>query len=125
MYLIDSNVLLFSFDHIEKLTSKVKQILETEENLFVSMASIWEIEIKRNLGKLKIPYGPKELVDYCISQDYLMLDIKVSHIAELEKLPKIHNDPFDRFIICQAIAEDVPILTSDSIIPKYPVKTVW
>lgn len=125
MYLIDSNVLLFSFDHTEKLTPKVKQILETEENLYVSMASIWEIEIKRNLGKLKIPYGPKELVDYCISQDYLMLDIKVSHIAELEKLPKIHNDPFYRLIICQSIAENMPILTSDLTIQKYPGKTIW
>lgn len=125
MYLIDSNVLLFSFDHIEKLTPKVKQILETEENLYVSMASIWEIEIKRNLGKLKIPYNPKELVDYCISQDYLILNIKVDHIAELKKLPKIHNDPFDRLIICQSIAENMPILTSDLTIQKYPVKTIW
>lgn len=125
MYLIDTNVLLFSFDHTEKLTPKVKQILESEESLYVSMASIWEIEIKRNLGKLKIPYNPKELVDYCLSQNYFILDIKVDHIAELEELPKIHNDPFDRLIICQSKAENMPILTSDSIIPKYLVKTIW
>lgn len=125
MYLIDTNVLLFSLDHIEKLSAKAKDILQTEENLYISMASFWEIEIKRNSGKLKIPYNLKELAEYCIKQNYSIVDIKISHIAELEKLSKIHNDPFDRLIICQAIAENFTIVTSDSIMPKYPVKTVW
>lgn len=125
MYLIDTNALLFSLDHTERLSATAKNILQAEDNLYISMASFWEIEIKRNIGKLKIPYNLKELADYCIKQGYSIVDIKISHIAELEKLPGIHNDPFDRLIICQAIAENFTIVTSDSLIPKYPVKTIW
>ena len=89
------------------------------------MASFWEIEIKRNLGKLKIPFTPKELMDYCIEQDYSVLNINIEHISQLKELPKIHNDPFDRLIICQAISENLTLLTADSIISQYPVATVW
>lgn len=125
MYLIDTNILLFSLDCTEKLSSKVKHILQTEETVFISMASFWEIEIKRNLGKLKIPFMPKELMDYCIEQNYSVLNINIEHISKLKELPKIHNDPFDRLIICQAISENLTLLTADSIISQYPVATVW
>lgn len=125
VYLIDTNILLFSFAQTEKLSTKVKHILQTEDAIFISMASFWEIEIKRNLGKLDIPFSPKELMNYCLEQNYSILNINIEHISELEKLPKIHNDPFDRLIICQAISENLTILTADAIIPKYPVKSIW
>ena len=125
MYLIDTNILLFSFAQTEKLSTKIKHILQTEDTIFISMASFWEIEIKRNLGKLDIPFSPKELMNYCLEQNYSILNINIEHISELEKLPKIHNDPFDRLIICQAISENLTILTADTIIPKYPAKSIW
>ena len=99
--------LLFSFSQTEKLSAKVKHILQTEDAVFISMASFWEIEIKRNLGKLDIPFSPKELMNYCLEQNYSILNINIEHISELEKLPKIHGDPFDRLIICQAISERI------------------
>ena len=125
VYLIDTNILLFSFAQTEKLSEKVKHILQTEDAVFISMASFWEIEIKRNLGKLDIPFSPKELMNYCLEQNYSILNINIEHISELEKLPKIHNDPFDRLIICQAISENLTILTADATIPRYPVKSIW
>ena len=64
MYLVDTNILLFSLDQTEKLSHKIIDILENEEILYISMVSFWEIEIKRNLGKLKIPYNPIELAEY-------------------------------------------------------------
>ena len=125
VYLIDTNILLFSFAQTEKLSAKVKHILQTEDAIFISMASFWEIEIKRNLRKLAIPFSPKELINYCLEQNYSILNINIEHISELEKLPKIHNDPFDRLIICQAISENLTILTADATIPRYPVKSIW
>lgn len=125
VYLIDTNILLFSFAQTEKLSTKVKHILQTEDTIFISMASFWEIEIKRNLGKLDIPFSPKELMNYCLEQNYSILNINIEHISELEKLPKIHKDPFDRLIICQAISENLKILIADTIIPKYPAKSIW
>ena len=124
MYLVDTNILLFSLDQTEKLSHKIIDILENEEILYISMVSFWEIEIKRNLGKPKIPYNPIELAEYFLSQSYLIKDININHIAELQQLPVIHNDPFDRLLIAQAIADNLVILTSDRTIPQYPVQCV-
>ena len=124
MYLVDTNILLFSLDHTEKLSPKTIDILQTEEILYASVVSFWEIEIKRNLGKLKIPYNPLELADYFLSQGYILKDIRISHIAQLEQLPGIHGDPFDRLLIAQALADNLILLTADKIIPHYPVHCV-
>ena len=89
------------------------------------MASLWEIAIKQSNGKLDLPFSPEELYTICIERDIQIKQILPSHLNQLKNLPKIHNDPFDRLIICQSLAEDIPILTHDSKIPLYPIKTVW
>ncbi len=124
MYLVDTNILLFSLDHTERLSPRAIDILQAEETLHVSVVSFWEIEIKRNLGKLKIPYNPNELADYFLSQGYAIKDLRVNHIAQLERLPGIHSDPFDRLLIAQAVADNLIILTADKIIPQYPVHCI-
>ena len=124
MYLVDTNILLFSLDHTEKLSPEIIDILQTEEILYVSVVSFWEIEIKRNLGKLKIPYNPIELADYFLGQGYAIKDIRINHIARLEQLPGIHGDPFDRLLIAQAIADNLTLLTADKVIPQYPVHCI-
>lgn len=89
------------------------------------MASLWEIAIKQSNGKLDLPFSPEELCAICIERDIQIKQILPPNLNQLQKLPKIHNDPFDRLIICQSIAENIPILTHDSEIPLYPVATVW
>jgi len=124
MHIIDTHILLWLLSEPEKLTATAKKILQ-EDELYISMASLWEIAIKQSNGKLDLPFSPEELYAICLERDIQVKQILPSHLNQLKKLPKIHNDPFDRLIICQSIAENIPILTHDGKIPLYPVKTVW
>jgi PIN domain nuclease of toxin-antitoxin system len=125
MYIIDTHILLWLLFEPEKLSDRAKRILEYETSLYVSMASLWEIAIKQANGKLELPFTPEELYEICLNRDINVKQIRPTHLNYLKKLPNIHNDPFDRIIICQSIAENIPILTHDGKIPLYPVKTVW
>ena len=124
MYLIDTHILLWLLSEPEKLTATAKKILQ-EDELYISMASLWEIAIKQSNGKLDLPFSSEELYAICLERDIQVKQILPSHLNQLKNLPKIHNDPFDRLIICQSIAENIPILTHDGKIPLYPVKTIW
>ena len=124
MHIIDTHILLWLLSEPEKLSAQAKRILQ-EDDLCVSMASLWEIAIKQSNGKLELPFSPEELYAICVERDIQVKQILPHHLNQLRTLPKIHNDSFDRLIICQALADDIEILTKDTLIPKYPVKTVW
>ena len=124
MHIIDTHILLWLLSEPEKLSVQARRILQ-EDDLCVSMASLWEIAIKQSNGKLELPFSPEELYAICVERDIQVKQILPHHLNQLRTLPKIHNDPFDRLIICQALTEDIEILTKDSLILKYPVKTVW
>ena len=124
MHLIDTHILLWLLSEPKKLSATACKILQ-EDDLFISIASLWEIAIKQSNGKLELLFSPEKLYEICLDRDILVKQILPTHLNQLKDLPKIHNDPFDRIIICQAIAENLPILTHDGKIPLYPVKTVW
>ena len=84
-----------------------------------------EIAIKHSIGKLDLEFTISQIEELCTDKDIYILPIKGNHLDELDKLPKHHNEPFDRLIICQAIAENLTIITRDTIIPNYPVKNLW
>ena len=91
----------------------------------VSIASFWEITIKTSLGKLIVPEGISGLMDKALSECFKILPIKREHLIVLSTLDLIHRDPFDRIIIAQAIAENMPLVSSDDIFQQYPVKHIW
>ena len=124
MYIIDTHILLWLLSDPGKLPETAKKIVQ-EDNLCISMASLWEIAIKQSNGKLVLPFSPEELSAICTERDIAIMQILPTHLNKLWNLPKIHRDPFDRLIICQSLAENIPILTHDEKIPLYPVKTVW
>lgn len=100
-------------------------MIETEEHVFVSIASFWEMAIKESLGKLQLPATVKELMEDCTEYEFSILPINGMHLNRIKDLPFIHRDPFDRIIICQAIEEDLTIVTVDANIVKYDVKSIW
>ena len=124
MYIIDTHILLWLLSDPGKLPETAKKIVQ-EDNLCISMASLWEIAIKQSNGKLVLPFSPEELSAICTERDIAIMQILPTHLNKLRNLPKIHRDPFDRLIICQSLAENIPILTHDEKIPLYPVKTMW
>ena len=126
-YLLDTYTLLCIITDDLKLSKKVKMLFLGPKNvIFISMASIWEIAIKVSLGKLKMENTLEEFVElYIVGKDIKILNLSLSHLELLEKLPFKHRDPFDRLIICQSIYENIPIITSDKAFKKYKVKCIW
>lgn len=116
-YLLDTHILLWALSSPQKLSPQVRRILECRGNtVFVSTGSLWEIIIKKSLGKL---HAPKNLLEYIQKQDFEILDILPEHIFTIEKLPLLHKDPFDRLLIAQAQRERFTLITDDSKIQKY------
>ena len=121
--LLDTNCWLWWLSEPHKLTSSMQQAIANHENeLFLSVASIWEIAIKVATGKLTIPQPLPKLVAEQLSIDGIQtLDIRTIHALKIEELPNYHKDPFDRILIAQAICENLTIITGDRQFAAYPV----
>ena len=97
-----------------------------EHELYLSMATPWEIQIKCQLGKLSLSMPIEELVNKNRQENSIkLLPIDLSHISYLEQLPQHHKDPFDRIIIAQAIIEGMTIVTVDHAFADYSVQVFW
>ncbi|ARI82190.1 type II toxin-antitoxin system VapC family toxin [Microcystis sp. LEGE 00066] len=92
----------------------------------MSLVSVWEIQIKVQLGKLNLDISLSEIVkDRTKINDVQILPLKLSHIWTLDTLPYYHKDPFDRLLISQAITENLIIRGVDSVFDSYPVQKIW
>jgi PIN domain nuclease of toxin-antitoxin system len=125
MLLLDTHTFYWFITDDEKLPAVTKEMIETEEHVFVSIASFWEMAIKESLGKLLLPTTVRDLMEDCAEYEFSILPINGLHLNRLKELPFIHRDPFDRILICQSQEEDLTIVTVDSNIVKYDVKTIW
>lgn len=124
-YLLDTHVLLWFLFDKEQLSDEVSRIIENENKLYLSIASLWEIAIKQSIGKLSISKTILQIEEQCKKSDIIILPIQPIHCEKIKELDKIHNDPFDRIIISQAIIDGMTILTKDNNIQKYRVATLW
>ena len=125
--ILDTHVFIWWTLTPEKLSSTVINLINNDYNrLLLSIASIWEMQIKITIGKL---YFDKSLSDIVGSQrninDVQILPVELEHIWQLDNLPLHHKDPFDRMLIAQAISENIPILSIDSVFYQYPVQIIW
>src|SRR3989304_8845505 len=111
----------------DKLSPRALTLCQDRRNtLIVSVASLWEMQIKSQLGKLKFNIPMAELIKNQKETNAIkVLTISLEHILELGNLPTIHNDPFDRLLIAQAKVENAMIVSTDSIFAQYPVTVVW
>lgn len=126
-YLLDTHVFLWLVVQPEKLSETVIASLENSETqVFMSSISVWEIEQKCYYGKMNLPDVPSMLIEK-FRRDFSLLPLPFDDNAafQLQKLPDIHHDPFDRMLICQAIQHSLPIVTNDRFIVQYPIKVVW
>ncbi len=125
-YILDTNAFIFYLYNPGQLSKAALDILYNEQNqIYVSIVSLWEIAIKSSIGKLEIKNSMEEIAGICRKYKIELLTIEPSHLDRIAKLPQIHGDPFDRLIISQALAKNLIIVTRDSIIPKYNVNTIW
>lgn len=125
-YLLDTHTLLWMQDDNKTLSTTAREILEDNRcNLYLSIASLWEISIKQSLGKLQLEYTLDELSESCLSNNILILPIQLSALNILKNLPFIHRDPFDRIIVSTAIDMNFNLITKDLNLHKYDTNTIW
>ncbi len=124
-YLIDTNILVFLLSAPSELSEEAARVVRFEPDLYVSMASLWEIGIKQSLGKLRIGLTVPEIEEQCTERDIHVLPIRSAAIERLKQLPDVHRDPFDRLLVAHAQEEGMTIVTRDKTIPLYPIQTVW
>ena len=124
--LLDTHTFLWFITTDNQLSKNVIELISNLSNRrWISIASIWEIVIKMSLNKLDVRGGFKTIEDFLENNDFEILPINFNHIKSLLTLPLIHNDPFDRIIISQAINDNLTIVTKDSKFRDYEVKIVW
>ena len=122
--LIDTHIFLGAINADRRLTPAQRAIYEDgSSELHLSAAGIWEILIKCGTGKLVLPKPAAAFVHKHLDRNRIaVLPLRTPHFAELEKLPPIHRDPFDRILVAQARAESMPILTGDPKFANYEVE---
>lgn len=125
MLLLDTHSFLWFVNADDRLPQKTSDVIEEDSDVFVSIASFWEITIKNSLGKLELDLTITELMQSCIEDGFTILPISATHLEVLKNLPWIHRDPFDRLLISQAIAEELTFVTVDGNIREYDIKTFW
>lgn len=117
--LLDTHVLIWALENNPTLSEiAANSIIDGSNMVFVSAASVWEIGIKRNIGKLETP---DNLLEEIKLHRFTPLHINHDHAQLAEKLPDIHKDPFDRILIAQAIIEKFTLVTRDELIAEYDV----
>ncbi len=126
-FLLDTHVFLWMAAAPEKLSVKAEEcIMNTDNTLYLSIVSLWEMQIKTQLGKLSLDVPLDELWHKQQTQsDILLLLTKEEHVWELGNLPQLHSDPFDRLLIAQSRHEDMALISADGIVSKYETKVVW
>ena len=121
--LLDTNAFLWWRDGSARLSASVSdEIHNPANNVIVSIVSFWEISIKRSLGKLRFLDDFEEVMT---EEQFGLLPVGYSHLRALNGLPRHHGDPFDRLLIAQSIAENVPIATNDGAFSRYDVRIIW
>ncbi len=117
--LLDTHVLIWSLENNAALSGNARDAIVDGNNMvFVSAVSVWEISIKKAMGKLIAPDNLQEEIEL---HRFTPLNINIEHANLAGKLPAIHKDPFDRMLIAQAMIEKLTLVTGDKIIPQYDV----
>lgn len=125
--ILDTHTFLWFLEGNANLSAKARKAIEDPGNTkFISIASLWEIAIKLNLGKLTMSIKLSDLKLEILKNNFEILSLDFEHILQLSKLENKHKDPFDRIIISQAISEKCAVISRDTNFPLYKkLKVIW
>jgi PIN domain nuclease of toxin-antitoxin system len=125
--LLDTHTFLWATADDGRLSRAAAEIFTNGNNeLFLSVASVWEIVIKVQIGKLPLPSPVAGYVKRQLAVNRVQtLPVSFEHVLRVEQLPLHHGDPFDRILVAQSMEEKMPIISGDPIFKKYPAKLMW
>jgi len=124
--LLDTHTFLWFIDDNPRLSFNAKSLLESDNDLLLSTASLWEIAIKLSIGKLALPQPFEPFVREQLSINAIdILEIDLSHLGAVSTLPFHHRDPFDRLLVAQASVEQIPIVSADVEFDAYSIERRW
>ncbi len=119
--LVDTQLLLWAMISPKRLSRAASaRLMAAENDLFFSAASLWEVAIKRSLGRADFDVEPGLLRQELLNSGYTELPVTGLHALALGALPPLHKDPFDRILVAQVHAEGMTLLTADRMIARYP-----
>ncbi|WP_371357548.1 type II toxin-antitoxin system VapC family toxin [Hydrocoleum sp. CS-953] len=121
--LLDTHIFLWFITNNKRLADKYYDAISNQDNeIYLSVVSVWEATIKYQLGKLPLPESPEIYLPQQRERHLIYsLSIAETTITQLAKLPPLHNDPFDRLLLCQSLEHDLIIMTEDKAILSYPM----
>lgn len=124
--LLDTHTFLWFINNDSKLSPSAKTLLESDVDLLLSVASLWEIVIKFSIGKLSLPDSFDKFIPTQLAlNDIEILEISLQHLSVLSTLPFHHKDPFDRLLVAQAIVEDISLVSCDATLDDYTINRMW
>ncbi len=125
--LLDTHTFLWWDSEPSRLSSKALALCQDRANtVLLSVVSVWEMQIKSQLGKLKLSLPLAEVVEtQRQTNNVKVMSVTLAHVLALENLPTPHKDPFDRLLIAQANVEGAVLVSDDPIFEEYPVKVIW
>ena len=126
-YLLDTHTFIWFIEDDASLSPTAKALIEDGNNvIYLSLASIWEMAIKVNLGKLRFNKPFDEFIKMQLQLNNIkLLEIELEHTLYLADLPLHHRDPFDRLIITQALLNNLPLLGVDTAFDSYSIVRIW
>lgn len=125
--LVDSHTLLWAAADDDRLSRGARELIaDRRTRIVLSVATTWELTLKCLAGRLRLPEPPGSYFEGLVRDfGYELLPVHQRHVAALPELPMVHEDPFDRMLIAQALVEDLDLVTGDERIRRYPVRTIW
>jgi PIN domain nuclease of toxin-antitoxin system len=125
--LLDTHALIWFLEGDERLSGRARETIAQDDNeVLVSIVSLWEMSIKHSLGKLELGQPFADLIPKQLEANaFGVLGVELTHVIELGTLPYHHRDPFDRLMIAQARVEGLPVVSDDRAFDAYGVQRVW
>jgi len=124
--LLDTHVVIWAATDYERLPASIQDALLSDGDISISVASVWEMAIKKSLGKLEMDIPLDAFIQGQLKAlRARLLPVEASHALAVEHFPYHHRDPFDRLLAAQALTEDLELVSADPIFDTYPVSRLW
>lgn len=124
-FLLDTHAFIWLSENDTNLPDNLRDMIDVADRVYLSIASLWEIAIKLNLGKLSLQRDYETIEAELESSDILLLPISFIDTLQIRHLPLHHRDPFDRMLIAQAINRSLVLISRDTKLDAYPIQRLW